>query len=62
MTKEQTREQGVYSAYTSTLLFITERSQNRNSQGRNLETEADAEPTEGRYLLACFPWFAQHAL
>jgi hypothetical protein len=31
MTKELVREERVYSAYTSTLLFITKGSQNRNS-------------------------------
>ena len=30
-------------------------------QGRNLEARADAEPMEGRCLLACFPWLAQPA-
>jgi hypothetical protein len=31
MTKKQVGEEKVYSAYTSTLLFITKGSQNRNS-------------------------------
>jgi hypothetical protein len=31
MTKQYVREKGVYSAYTSTLLFITKASQDRNS-------------------------------
>jgi hypothetical protein len=31
MTKRQVREERVYSAYTSTLLFITKGSQDRNS-------------------------------
>jgi len=52
MTKKQVGEERVYSAYTSTLLFITKASQ---------EAGADAEIMEGCYLLACFPWFAQLA-
>ena len=31
------------------------------TQGRNLESEADAEAMEGCCLLACFPWLAQLA-
>jgi hypothetical protein len=31
------------------------------TEGRNLETEADAEAMEGCSLLAYFPWFAQLA-
>jgi hypothetical protein len=55
MTKKQVGEEWVYSAYTSILLFITKGSQGRNSQGRNLEAEADAEVMEGCYVLACSP-------
>ena len=58
MTKEQTGEERAY--YTSTLLFITEGSQDRNSiQGRIPEARVDAEAMEGSCLLACFPWLAQ---
>jgi hypothetical protein len=32
MTKKQVEEEGVYSAYTSTLLFITKGSQDWNSK------------------------------
>jgi hypothetical protein len=55
MTKKQIEEESVYSAYTSTLLFITKGSQNWNSS--NQEAEDDAEAMEGCYLLAgsaCF--------
>jgi hypothetical protein len=63
MTKKLVGKERVYSAYTSTLLFITRGSQDRNStQGRNLEAGADAEAMEGCYLLACFPWLAQPVL
>ena len=58
MTKKQVREERVYSAYTSTLLFITKESQSRNSEGKNLEAGADAEVMEGCCLMACFPWLA----
>jgi hypothetical protein len=56
MTKKQIGEERVYSAYISTLLFITERSQDWNSS--RSEAGADAEAMEGCYLLACFPWLA----
>ena len=60
MTKKQVGEKRVNPVYTSTLLFITKGSQDRNShKGRNLESEADAEAMEGCYMLACFPWLAQ---
>jgi hypothetical protein len=36
MTKRQVEEKRVYSAYTYTLLFITEESQGRNSKGAGL--------------------------
>jgi hypothetical protein len=59
MTKKQVREERVYSAYSSTLLFINKGSQDRQelTQGRNLGAEA----MEGGYLLACFPWLSQIA-
>jgi hypothetical protein len=59
MTKKQVGEERVYSAYTSTLLFITKGSQDRNSRGQ--EAGADAEATEGCYLLSGFHWLAQLA-
>jgi hypothetical protein len=52
MTKKQVGKERVYSAYTSTLLFITKGCQ---------EAGADAEAMEGCYLLACFPWLSQLA-
>jgi hypothetical protein len=52
MTKKQVGEERVYSAYTSTLLFITKGSQDWNS---SQEAGADAEAMEGCSLLACFP-------
>ena len=56
MTKKQFGEERVYSAYTSTLLFIT-----KGSQGRNLEAGVNVEAKEACCLLACFPWLAQLA-
>ena len=55
MIKEQVGEERVYSAYTSTLWFVTEGSQDRSSQGRNLEAEADAEAMEGAAYWIAFP-------
>jgi hypothetical protein len=52
MTKKQVGEERVYSAYTSSLLFITKGGQ---------EAGADAEAMEGCCLLACFPWLSQLA-
>jgi hypothetical protein len=51
MIKKQAREERVYSAYTSMLLFITKESQNWNQAGQ--KAEADAEAMEGCSLLAC---------
>jgi hypothetical protein len=51
MTKKQVGEERVYSAYTSTLLFITKGSQDWNSH----KAGVDAEAMEGCCLLACFP-------
>jgi hypothetical protein len=47
MTKKQVGEERVYSAYTSTLLFITKGTQAGQEAG------ADAETMEECYLLAC---------
>jgi hypothetical protein len=60
MTKKQVGEERVYSAYTSTLLFITKEVRTGIQAGK--KTGADAEAMEGCYLLACFPWLAQPAL
>jgi hypothetical protein len=58
MTKKQVGEERVYySAYTSTLLFITKGTGTQAGQ----EAGADAEAMEGCFLLACFPWIAQLA-
>jgi hypothetical protein len=59
-TKKQVGEERVYSAYTSTLLFITEEVRTGTQAGQ--EAGADTEAMEGCYLLACFPWLAQPAL
>jgi hypothetical protein len=58
--KKQVGEERVYSAYTSTLLFITKEVRAGTQAGH--EAGADAETMEGCYLLACFPWLAQPAL
>jgi hypothetical protein len=60
MTKKQFGEERVYSAYTSTLQFITK----EVWAGTQAEQEAgaDAEAMEGCSLLACLPWLAQPAL
>jgi hypothetical protein len=60
MTKKQVGEERVYSAYTSTLLFITKEVRTGTQAGQ--EAGADAEAMEGCSLLACFPWLAQPAL
>jgi hypothetical protein len=59
MTKKQIEEERVYSAYTSTLLFITTEVRTGTQAGQ--EAGADAEAMDGCYLLACFPWLAQLA-
>jgi hypothetical protein len=56
MTKKQAEEERVYSAYTSTLLFINKEIRTGTQAGQ------EAEATEGCSLLACFPWLAQPAL
>jgi hypothetical protein len=60
VTKKQVGEERVYSAYTSTLLFITKEVRTGTQAGQ--EAGADAEAMEGCSLLACFPWLAQPAL
>ena len=50
MTKKQVGEERVYSAYISTLLFITERSQDWTQADQ--EARANAEAMEGCSLLA----------
>jgi hypothetical protein len=57
MIKKQVGEKRVYSAYTSTLLFITKEVRTGTHTGQ--EAGADAEAMEGCSLLACFPWLAQ---
>jgi hypothetical protein len=59
MTKEQVGEERVYSAYTSTLLFITKEVRTGTQAGQ--KAGADAEAMEGCSLLACFPWLPQTA-
>ena len=53
MTKKQVGEERVYSAYTSTLLFITKGCRTGTQAGQ--EAGAHAEAMEGCYLLACLP-------
>jgi hypothetical protein len=60
MTKKQAREERIYSAYTSTLLFITKEVRTGTQAGQ--EAGADAEAMEECSLLACFSWLAQPAL
>jgi hypothetical protein len=60
MTKKQVGEERVYSAYISTLLFITKKVRTVTQTGQ--KAGADAEDMEGCSLLACFPWLAQPAL
>jgi hypothetical protein len=60
MTKRQVREERVYSAHTSTLLFITKEVRTGTQAGQG--AGVDAEAMEGCFLLACFPWLAQPAL
>jgi hypothetical protein len=60
MTKKQVGEERVYSAYTSTLLFITKEVRTGTQAGQ--EAGTDAEAMEGCSLLACLPWLAQPAL
>jgi hypothetical protein len=59
VTKKQVGEERVYSAYTSTLLFITKDVRTGTQAGQ--EAGADTEAMEGCSLLACFPWLAQLA-
>jgi hypothetical protein len=60
MTKKQVGEERFYSAYTSTLLFITKEVRTGTQAGQ--EAGADAEAMEGCSLLACLSWLAQPAL
>jgi hypothetical protein len=55
MTKKQVGEERVYSAYTSTLLFITKEIRTGTQAGQ--EAGADAEAMEGCSLLACSACF-----
>ena len=52
MTKKQVGEERVYSAYTSTLLFISKEVRTGTQAGQ--EAGADAEAMEGWHLLAFF--------
>jgi hypothetical protein len=60
MTKKQVGEERVYSAYTSTLLFIPKEVRTGIQAGQ--EAGADADAMEGCSLLACFSWLVQPAL
>jgi hypothetical protein len=59
MTKKHIGEERVYSAYPSTLLFITKEVRAGTQAGQ--EAGADAGAMEGCFLLACFPCLAQLA-
>jgi hypothetical protein len=59
MTKKQVGEKRVYSAYISTMLFITKEVRTGTQAGQ--EAGADAEAMEGCSSLAFFPCLAQLA-
>jgi hypothetical protein len=59
MTRKQVGEERVYSAYTSTLLFITKEVRTGTQAGQ--EVRADAEAMEGCSLMASLHWLAQLA-
>jgi hypothetical protein len=59
MTKKQIGEERVYSAHTSTLLFITKEVRTETQAGQ--EAGADAEAMKECCLLACLLWLAQLA-
>jgi len=59
MTKKQVGEERVYSAYISTLLFITKGSQDWNSSRSGSRSRCRGHG--GCCLLPCFPWLAQLA-
>ena len=60
MTKKQVGEERVYSAYISTLLFITERSQDWNSS--RSESRSWCRGHGGMFFSGLLPWLAQPAL
>jgi hypothetical protein len=60
MIKKQVVEERVYSAYTSTLLFITKHVRTGTQAGQ--KSGADTDAMEECSLLVCFPWLAQPAL
>jgi hypothetical protein len=58
MTKKKVREERVYSVYTSTLLFITKGSQNRNShRAGTWRQELMQRPWRGADYWLAFPGF-----
>jgi hypothetical protein len=62
MTKKQVGKERVYSAYTFHIAVHHQRKAGPElTQGRNLESGADAEDMEGCCLLDCFPWLAGFA-
>jgi hypothetical protein len=62
MTKKQVGEERVKSAYSSTLLFITKKSEVGTGTQTGQEAGADAEAVEGCSLMDCLSWLAQPAL
>jgi hypothetical protein len=62
MTKKKVVEGRVYSSYTSTFMFITKGSQDRDSQRAGTwRWELMQRPWRESCLLDCFPFFAQIA-
>ena len=59
--KKQVGEERVYSACTSTLLFIVKGSQKRTSHRAGTWSQDLMQRPWGCCLLACFPWLAQLA-
>jgi hypothetical protein len=58
MTKEQVREESIYSSYTY-LYIASSPKEIRTGTQEGQEAEADTGTMEGCYLLACFPCLAQ---
>jgi hypothetical protein len=57
MTKKQVGDKRVYSAYTSHIAVHHQKKSGQElTQGKKLETGADAEAMKECCLLACFPW------
>ena len=57
--QEQLGDQQANFAYTFISLFIIQGSQDRHSNGLNLQAGSDSEAMENRCLLACSLWLVQ---